>query len=256
MGRPHPGVLSATVRAAAASAGGPLRRRRKLDRLLHSGDAELAALVPRLAFAERLAAERQAMARAHRIVVSTEQERVEQYAHPAYRDAIDVDRRRARAGGCRVGPRYRARIAARPTGGGAGIAVGAPEKSPGGTAGVSAGCGAAAARQCDDRDRRRVRPSGGGALVAAAAARGGHAAATPLCVLDGDRDAAGARRSVPHAGHALPRCVLPVRAVRAVRIGAVGGDGVGFAGGGHATRRTERKSAGPLRRVGGPEAPR
>ena len=66
----------------------------KRDRLLQSGDAELAALVPRLAFAERLAAERRAMARAHRIVVSTEQERVEQYAHPAYRDAIDVDRRR------------------------------------------------------------------------------------------------------------------------------------------------------------------
>lgn len=45
----------------------------------------------RYCFSRRLAAERLSMSRAHRIIVSTGQERNEQYAHPLYRGAVDVE---------------------------------------------------------------------------------------------------------------------------------------------------------------------
>jgi sucrose-phosphate synthase len=60
----------------------------KLDRLLMAGEATLASLDARYHFAPRIAAERLAMNRAARIVVSTSQERIEQYAHPAYDGAV------------------------------------------------------------------------------------------------------------------------------------------------------------------------
>jgi sucrose-phosphate synthase len=42
-------------------------------------------------FSQRIAAERLSMSRAHRVITSTSQERFEQYAHPLYQNAIDVD---------------------------------------------------------------------------------------------------------------------------------------------------------------------
>jgi len=45
----------------------------------------------RYAFAQRIAAERMSMRRAHRIITSTEQERYEQYSHPLYSGAVDVN---------------------------------------------------------------------------------------------------------------------------------------------------------------------
>ncbi|MBV9281814.1 MAG: glycosyltransferase [Chloroflexi bacterium] len=77
----------------------------KLDRLLQPRDAPVDELRPvaeavsaldaRFRFGARIAAERSAIARAAAIVTSTAEERFEQYAHPAYRGAIDVrDERR------------------------------------------------------------------------------------------------------------------------------------------------------------------
>ncbi len=62
----------------------------KLDRL---GLSKLNAkeLEARFRFSRRIAAERLAMERAVRIVTSTEQERREQYAHPLYAGAVDVE---------------------------------------------------------------------------------------------------------------------------------------------------------------------
>ena len=61
----------------------------KLDRLLDKGDATLAELDAHYHFARRIAAERVAMSHAERIITSTEQERREQYGHPAYKGAVD-----------------------------------------------------------------------------------------------------------------------------------------------------------------------
>lgn len=61
----------------------------KLERLLERGDTSLQALDQRFLFRRRLTAERIAMNHAARIVTSTVQERAEQYAHPAYRGAVD-----------------------------------------------------------------------------------------------------------------------------------------------------------------------
>jgi sucrose-phosphate synthase len=61
----------------------------KLDRLLDKGDRTLAELDARYHFRQRIAAERVAMNHAARIITSTEQERREQYSHPAYAGAVD-----------------------------------------------------------------------------------------------------------------------------------------------------------------------
>ena len=61
----------------------------KMDKLGASPE-NLAELDARFRFARRLAAERVAMSHAARIVTSTRQERFEQYAHRAYRGAVDV----------------------------------------------------------------------------------------------------------------------------------------------------------------------
>ncbi len=60
----------------------------KLDKLI-AGGAELASADAEYHFGRRLIAERLAMNHAGVIVTSTAQERVEQYAHPAYEGAID-----------------------------------------------------------------------------------------------------------------------------------------------------------------------
>lgn len=60
----------------------------KLDRLLEKGES-LAELDAHYRFARRIAAERVAMNHAARIITSTQQERMEQYGHPAYRSAVD-----------------------------------------------------------------------------------------------------------------------------------------------------------------------
>ncbi len=60
----------------------------KMDKLLQSG-SEWGLLIDRFRFDKRIAAERVAMARAGRIIVSTSQERDEQYAHNAYQKAVD-----------------------------------------------------------------------------------------------------------------------------------------------------------------------
>jgi sucrose-phosphate synthase len=60
----------------------------KMDKLDASRE-NLAALDRRFHFARRIVAERVAMDHADRVITSTAQERVEQYAHPAYRGAID-----------------------------------------------------------------------------------------------------------------------------------------------------------------------
>ncbi|MCY4240030.1 MAG: glycosyltransferase [Rhodospirillaceae bacterium] len=62
----------------------------KLEKLGVS-QANAAAMEARFRFSRRIAAERLAMTRAVRIITSTEQERREQYAHPLYAGAIDVD---------------------------------------------------------------------------------------------------------------------------------------------------------------------
>lgn len=61
----------------------------KLDRLLREASRDLAALDEELLFRRRIAAERVAMNHAGRVITSTEQERREQYGHPAYQGAID-----------------------------------------------------------------------------------------------------------------------------------------------------------------------
>ena len=61
----------------------------KLDKL-HANPANLAALDQRFHFSQRIVAERIAMNRAARVIVSTDMERMEQYAHRAYRGAVDV----------------------------------------------------------------------------------------------------------------------------------------------------------------------
>jgi sucrose-phosphate synthase len=45
----------------------------------------------RFQFSRRIAAERQTMQRAHRIITSTRQERMQQYGHDLYKGAVDVD---------------------------------------------------------------------------------------------------------------------------------------------------------------------
>lgn len=60
----------------------------KLDKLGPT-PANLAELDARFHFAQRIAAERIAMNRAGVVIVSTRQEQVEQYGHPAYRGAVD-----------------------------------------------------------------------------------------------------------------------------------------------------------------------
>lgn len=61
----------------------------KLDRLLDQRRRGLAGLDEEFLFRRRLAAERIAMNHASRVITSTEQERREQYGHPAYQGAID-----------------------------------------------------------------------------------------------------------------------------------------------------------------------
>ncbi len=60
----------------------------KMDKL-HATPQTLAALDARFHFKERLTAERIAMSRAGRLIVSTAQEQREQYTHRAYRGAVD-----------------------------------------------------------------------------------------------------------------------------------------------------------------------
>ena len=61
----------------------------KLDKLGTSLE-NLEEMEARYRFSRRIAAERLSMSRAYRIVTSTEQERLEQYAHPLYAGAVDV----------------------------------------------------------------------------------------------------------------------------------------------------------------------
>ncbi|NNE84412.1 MAG: glycosyltransferase [Alphaproteobacteria bacterium] len=62
----------------------------KLDKLGMS-QANAADMEARYRFSRRIAAERLAMGRAFRIITSTEQERREQYSHPLYAHAVNVD---------------------------------------------------------------------------------------------------------------------------------------------------------------------
>lgn len=62
----------------------------KMDKL-GIDPAKAAEIEARFHFSKRIAAERLSMTRASRIVVSTDQERREQYAHPLYLGAIDAD---------------------------------------------------------------------------------------------------------------------------------------------------------------------
>lgn len=61
----------------------------KLDRLLGQGGRSLDELDEEFLFRRRIPSERVAMNHAARVVTSTHQERREQYAHPAYRGAIE-----------------------------------------------------------------------------------------------------------------------------------------------------------------------
>jgi sucrose-phosphate synthase len=61
----------------------------KMDKL-HASQSNLAELDARYHFTQRIFAERISMNHASRVVVSTAQERQEQYAHSAYRGAVDV----------------------------------------------------------------------------------------------------------------------------------------------------------------------
>ncbi len=62
----------------------------KLDKLGMT-QANADQIEARFRFSRRIAAERLSMARAFRVITSTEQERREQYAHPLYAGAIDVE---------------------------------------------------------------------------------------------------------------------------------------------------------------------
>jgi sucrose-phosphate synthase len=62
----------------------------KLDKL-GTKHANVDGMEARFRFASRIDAERLSMERAYRIVTSTHQERMEQYSHPLYRGAIDVE---------------------------------------------------------------------------------------------------------------------------------------------------------------------
>lgn len=62
----------------------------KLDKLL-AGGTPLADLDARYRFGRRLVAERIGMNHAGVVITSTTQERMQQYAHPAYRGAVDVE---------------------------------------------------------------------------------------------------------------------------------------------------------------------
>jgi sucrose-phosphate synthase len=62
----------------------------KMDKLgMDGGNAD--EMEERFQFSRRIAAERQTMQRAHRIITSTRQERMQQYGHDLYRGAVDVD---------------------------------------------------------------------------------------------------------------------------------------------------------------------
>jgi len=62
----------------------------KLDKLgMNGSNAEN--MESRFRFSRRIGAERLTMERAYRIITSTSQERMEQYAHPLYRGAVDVN---------------------------------------------------------------------------------------------------------------------------------------------------------------------
>jgi sucrose-phosphate synthase len=61
----------------------------KLDRLLEAGGDNINVLDDHYRFSVRLAAERVAMHHSDRVITSTRQERFQQYAHAAYRGAID-----------------------------------------------------------------------------------------------------------------------------------------------------------------------
>ena len=61
----------------------------KLDRLLAIPGNSLEDLNTHYCFAQRIIAERVAMNHAARIITSTQQERLEQYGHPAYQGAVD-----------------------------------------------------------------------------------------------------------------------------------------------------------------------
>ncbi len=61
----------------------------KMDKL-HASPANLAELETRFHFSKRIFAERISMNHSSMNIVSTSQERLEQYAHPAYRGAVDV----------------------------------------------------------------------------------------------------------------------------------------------------------------------
>jgi sucrose-phosphate synthase len=61
----------------------------KLDRLLERRDVSLRDLDKEYHFGQRIAAERVAISHAGKIITSTQQERWEQYGHPAYRSAVD-----------------------------------------------------------------------------------------------------------------------------------------------------------------------
>jgi sucrose-phosphate synthase len=63
----------------------------KMDKL-HASPANLEELDARFHFTRRIVAERISMNHASIVVVSTDQERAEQYAHLAYQDAIEVDK--------------------------------------------------------------------------------------------------------------------------------------------------------------------
>jgi sucrose-phosphate synthase len=62
----------------------------KMDKLgMDGGNAD--EMEERFQFSRRIAAERQTMQRAHRIITSTRQERMQQYGHDLYKGAVDVD---------------------------------------------------------------------------------------------------------------------------------------------------------------------
>jgi len=61
----------------------------KMDKL-GMNSANASEMEQRFCFSKRIAAERAAMSRAFRIITSTGQERMEQYAHPLYAGAVDV----------------------------------------------------------------------------------------------------------------------------------------------------------------------
>jgi sucrose-phosphate synthase len=61
----------------------------KLDRLLEAGGDSVEALDDHYRFSVRLAAEQVAMQNADWVITSTDQERLQQYGHPAYHGAID-----------------------------------------------------------------------------------------------------------------------------------------------------------------------